>query len=79
MEELFGESTKANRSLAIDQCTVDAEDDNIESVSDEPYTPEHAENDSDIIVRSSPPLVGSSLGMKRKNKKSPGKKHLKDK
>jgi hypothetical protein len=79
MEELFGESAQANGSLAVDQCTVDAEDDNNESMSDEVYTPKHAENDSDTIARRSPPLVGCSFSIKRKNKKSPGKKHVKDK
>ncbi|XP_066313540.1 uncharacterized protein [Miscanthus floridulus] len=76
--ELFGESAKANGSLAVDQCTVDAEDDNNRSGS-EVYTPEHAENDSDTIAPRCPPLVGSSFSIKRKNKKSPGKKHVKDK
>ena len=80
MEELFGEPAKANGSLAIDQCTVDAEDDNNNgSGSDEAYTPEHAENDSDTIAPRCPPLVGSSFSIKRKNKKSPWKKHVKDK
>ncbi|XP_066383446.1 uncharacterized protein [Miscanthus floridulus] len=79
IEELFGESAKANRSLAVDQCTVDAEDDNNRSGSDEVYTPEHDENDSDTIAPRCPPLVGSSFSIKRKNKKSPGKKHVKDK
>ena len=80
MEELFREPAKANGSLAIDQCTVDAEDDNNNgSGSDEAYTPEHAENDSDTIAPRCPPLVGSSFSIKRKNKKSPWKKHVKDK
>jgi hypothetical protein len=79
MEELFGESAKANGSLAVEQCTVDAEDDNNESGSDEAYTPKHAENDSDTIAPRCPQLVGSSFSIKRKNKKSPGKKHGKDK
>ena len=80
MEELFGEPAKANGSLAVDQWTMDAEDDNNNgSGSDEAYTPEHAENDSDTIAPRCPPLVGSSFSIKRKNKKSPWKKHVKDK
>ena len=58
---------------------MDTEDDNNESESDEAYTPEHGENESDTIAPRCPPLVGSSFSIKRKNKKSPGKKHVKDK
>jgi len=80
MEELFGEPAKANGSLAVDQWTMDAEDDNNNgSGSDEAYTPEHAKNDSDTIAPRYPPLVGSSFNIKRKNKSSPWKKHVKDK
>jgi hypothetical protein len=50
-----------------------------ESGSDEAYTPEHVENDLDTIAPRCPPLVGASLSSKRKNKESPGKKHVKDK
>uniref|UniRef100_K3Y1S2 Myb/SANT-like domain-containing protein n=1 Tax=Setaria italica TaxID=4555 RepID=K3Y1S2_SETIT len=95
MEELFGESAQANGSLAVDQNTLDVEDDKSESGA------EHIENDSDTIARSSPAVVetiahssppvedtiahsspeavGFSSGMKRKNMKSPMKKHRKDK
>ncbi|KAF8772886.1 hypothetical protein HU200_005279 [Digitaria exilis] len=65
MEELFGESPRATGSLAVDQGNLDAEDDRSESGSDDSFTAEDA--------------VGCSPGMKRKNKKSPMKKHRKEK
>ncbi|RCV46095.1 hypothetical protein SETIT_9G504900v2 [Setaria italica] len=101
MEELFGESAQANEFLAVDQNTLDVEDCKSESGSDDSFTAEHIENDSDTIARSSPAVVetiahssppvkhtiacsspqavGFSSGMKRKNMKSPMKKHRKDK
>ncbi|CAN6201817.1 unnamed protein product [Urochloa humidicola] len=91
MEEIFGESAQATGSLAVDQCTLDAQDDKSESASDDSFTAEHGGDDSDTITRSSPPpveditacshaqLFGCSSGMKRKNIKSPVKKHRKDK
>jgi hypothetical protein len=102
MEELFGESAQANGSLAVDQNTLDVEDDKSESGSDDSYiADEHIENDSDTIPPSSPSVVetiahispsvedtsahstpqavGFSSGMKRKFKRSPVKKHQKDK
>ncbi|KAF8726282.1 hypothetical protein HU200_019741 [Digitaria exilis] len=103
MEELFGESPCATGALAVDQGNLDAEDDRSESGSDDSFTAEDGEIDSDTIARTSPPVaysnahislplpvediitysrapaVGCSSGMKRKNKKSPMKKHRKEK
>lgn len=91
MEELFGDSSKATGSLAVDQRTLDAEDDRSDSESDDSFVAEPVENDSDTITHTSPPVadniahsnvppvVGFSSGMKRKNMKSPMKKHRKHK
>lgn len=79
MQELFGDCAQADGSLAVDQCTVNDESHSDKSMSDESYTPDHVENGSDTIDPRSPPLIGFSVGMKRKNKKSPTKKHRKDK
>ncbi|KAK8446582.1 hypothetical protein SEVIR_9G509100v4 [Setaria viridis] len=80
MEELFGESAQANEFLAIDQNTLDVEDDKSESGSDDSLTAEHIENDSDTIARSSPAVVENiARSSPRKNMKSPMKKHRKDK
>ncbi|CAL4928442.1 unnamed protein product [Urochloa decumbens] len=91
MEEVFGESAQATGSLAVDQCTSEVQDDKSESGSDDSLTAEHGEDDSDTIAHSSPPqvedtiahgsaqVVGFSSGIKRKNMKSPMKKHRKDK
>ncbi|CAN6298916.1 unnamed protein product [Urochloa humidicola] len=91
MEEVFGNSAQATGSLAVDQCTLDTEDDKSESESDDSFIAERGDEDSDTIARSSPPVaediiargcaqvVGLNSGMKRKNMKSPLKKHRKDK
>ncbi|CAO2187946.1 unnamed protein product [Urochloa humidicola] len=102
MEEVFGDSAQATGSLAVDQSTLDIEDDKSESGSDDSFTAEHGDEDSDTIARSSPPVaeeiitrgcaqvvglnsggcaqvVSLNSGMKRKNMKSPMKKHRKDK
>ncbi|XP_025811549.1 uncharacterized protein LOC112889240 isoform X2 [Panicum hallii] len=74
MEELFGESGQANGSLAIDQYTSDAEDDRSETETDDSFTVEHGENDSDTIARSNSPDLAFSSSLKQKNMKSPMKK-----
>ncbi|RLM99011.1 hypothetical protein C2845_PM06G15450 [Panicum miliaceum] len=79
MEELFGESGQANGSLAIDQYTSDAEDDRSEIETDDSFTVEHGENDSDTIARSDSPDLAFSSGLKHKNMKSPMKKLRKHK
>lgn len=79
MKELFGESSQANGSLAIDQCTLDAEDGSDESGSDATSTADHGENDSDTIACSTLPLVCSKTSMEHKNMKVPMKKHVKNK
>ncbi|WVZ88469.1 LOW QUALITY PROTEIN: hypothetical protein U9M48_034989 [Paspalum notatum var. saurae] len=79
MKELFGASVKANGSLAIDQSTLDAEDGTDKSGSDQSFTAEHGENDSNTIAGSRTPLFGSISSMKRKNMKVSVKKHTKDK
>ena len=90
MEELFGESGQANGSLAVDQYTLDEEDDRSESGSDDSFTTEHGDNDSDTIARCSPPIEGTialtcrpvagfSSGMKCKYMKSPINTLRKDK
>ncbi|KAF8728137.1 hypothetical protein HU200_018720 [Digitaria exilis] len=91
MEELFGDSARATGSLAVDQCTLNAADDRSESDSDDSLAAEHVENDSDTITHTSPSVEGSiaqsngpavvgfGSSMKRKNMKSPMKKHRKDK
>ncbi|RLM61465.1 hypothetical protein C2845_PM14G08860 [Panicum miliaceum] len=79
MEELFGESGQANGSLAIDQYTSDAEDDRSETETDDSFTVEHGENDSDTIARSNSPDLAFSSGLKHKNTKSPMKKLRKHK
>jgi hypothetical protein len=67
MEELFGESGQANGSLAIDQYTSDAEDDRSETETDDSFTVEHGENDSDTIARSNSPDLAFSSSLKHKN------------
>ncbi|KAJ1266622.1 hypothetical protein BS78_08G166700 [Paspalum vaginatum] len=79
MKEIFGTSVKANGSLAIDQSTLDAVDGSDESGSDESFTAEHGENDSDTIAGSSPQLFGPISSIKRKNMNVSVKKHTKDK
>ncbi|PUZ51232.1 hypothetical protein GQ55_6G165300 [Panicum hallii var. hallii] len=79
MEELFGESGQANGSLTIDQYTSDAEDDRSETETDDTFTVEHGENDSDTIARSNSPDLAFSSGLKHKNTKSPMKKLRKHK
>jgi hypothetical protein len=79
MEELFGESGQANGSLAIDQYTSDAEDDRSETETDDSFTVEHGENNSDTIARSNSPDLAFSSSLKHKNMKSPMKKLRKHK
>ena len=75
---------------SFDHYTLGAEDDTSESGSDNSFTAEHGENDSDTIARCSPPVegpfarsispgLGFSYGMKRKNMKSPMKRLRKQK
>jgi hypothetical protein len=79
MEEPFGESDQANGFLAIDQYISDAEDDRSETETDDSFTVEHGENDSDTIARSNSPDLAFSSGLKHKNMKSPMKKLRKHK
>lgn len=84
LEELFGESIKANGSFAVDLSTVNdthESDDGGSGQDLEQYvwTFEDDGNDSDTIPRNSPTIEGTSPSQKRKYFKSPSKKPSKDK